>query len=125
MWKIARRLLLLVCLLCTVSCHQKKHGHYHVVLKDHPETKLHDHICWVNKINQDSGSGHFGVKSYYECSIGKGYFAHLSDKIAKDIEESDEVRFNGEYSCYRNHFRYSKQAFMSVLAKYLLLKFLQ
>uniref|UniRef100_A0A8H7K4F8 Peptidase S8/S53 domain-containing protein n=1 Tax=Bionectria ochroleuca TaxID=29856 RepID=A0A8H7K4F8_BIOOC len=91
MWKIARRLLLLVCLLCTVSCHQKKHGHYHVVLKDHPETKLHDHICWVNKINQDSGSGHFGVKSYYECSIGKGYFAHLSDKIAKDIEESDEV----------------------------------
>ncbi|KAK7225030.1 hypothetical protein V2G26_013033 [Clonostachys chloroleuca] len=91
MWKIARRLLLLVCLLCTVSCHQKKHGHYHVVLKDHPETKLHDHICWVNKTNQDSGSGHFGVKNYYECSIGRGYFAHLSDETARDIEQSDEV----------------------------------
>lgn len=32
-----------------------------------------------------------------------GYFAHLSDETARDIEQSDEVRFNDEYSCYRNH----------------------
>ncbi|CAH0025698.1 unnamed protein product [Clonostachys rhizophaga] len=91
MWKIARHLLLLVCLLCTVSCHQKKPGHYHVVLKDDLDTKLHDHIAWVNDINLKSGSGHHGVKHSYDCLIGKGYFAHISGKTAREIEQSDEV----------------------------------
>ncbi|VUC20973.1 unnamed protein product [Clonostachys rosea] len=82
-------LLLLVCLLYTVSCHQTSPGHYFVMLKD--DAQLHEHIAWANKINNDSDSGHHGVQDFYECPLGKGYFAHVSGKTARAIEQSDEV----------------------------------
>ncbi|CAH0055563.1 unnamed protein product [Clonostachys solani] len=91
MWNIARHLLLLVCLLFAVSCHETKPGHYLVLIKDNHHTTLHDHMAWANMINQDSGSGHFGVQEYYDCAIGKGYFAHISGKTATEIGKRDEV----------------------------------
>ncbi|CAG9988178.1 unnamed protein product [Clonostachys byssicola] len=91
MWKTARYLLVLVCLLYTVSCHETNPGHYLIVLRDDVDTQLHEHIAWVNDLNRNSSSGHHGVQRSYDCPIGKGYFAHISGKTAKEIEQSDEV----------------------------------